>query len=41
MKRNIENLIGTSKEVGLEANAKNGKYMLLFCDQNAGENHDI
>jgi hypothetical protein len=28
-------------EVGLVVNAKKTMYMLLFCHQNAGQNHDI
>jgi hypothetical protein len=28
-------------EVGLEVNTEEPKYMLLSCNQNAGQNHDI
>jgi hypothetical protein len=33
--------VGTSKEVGLEVNVENTKYMLLSHHQNAGQNWDI
>jgi hypothetical protein len=33
-------LIDTSKEVGLEVNAEETKYMLLSCHQTARQNHD-
>jgi hypothetical protein len=39
--KNTETLTDASKEVGLEANAKKIKCMLLSCHQNAGQNHDI
>jgi hypothetical protein len=41
IKRNMETLIDTSKEVGLEVNTEKTKYMLLSCHQNAVQNHDI
>jgi hypothetical protein len=41
MKKNIETLIDTSKEVGLELNIENVKYMLVSRLQNAGQNQDI
>jgi hypothetical protein len=41
IKKNTENLTGAIKEVGPEVNAKNTKYMLLSCHQNARQNHDI
>jgi hypothetical protein len=31
----------TIKEVGLEVSAENTKYMFIFCEQNAGQNHNI
>jgi hypothetical protein len=34
-------LIDAGKEVGLEANTEETKYMLLSRHQNAGQNHDI
>jgi hypothetical protein len=41
IKENPETLIDASKEVGLEVNAEQIKYMLLSRHQNAGQNHDI
>jgi hypothetical protein len=34
-------LIDTSKEVGLEVNGKETKFMLLSRHQNAGQNYDV
>jgi hypothetical protein len=31
----------TSKQVGLEVNARKLKYAFMFCHQNAGQNHNI
>jgi hypothetical protein len=41
IKKNIETLTDTSKEVGLEVNAEKTKHMLLSHHQNAGQNYDI
>jgi hypothetical protein len=41
MKKNTETLIGASKEVGLEVNTEETKYILLSRHQNAGQNYDI
>jgi hypothetical protein len=41
IKKKSETLIDGSKEVGLEVNAEESKYMLLSHHQNAGQNHDI
>jgi hypothetical protein len=41
IKKNIETLIGTNKEVGLEESREKTKYMLLSCHHNAGQNHNI
>jgi hypothetical protein len=41
IKKNMENLIDASKEVGLEINAEKTKYMLLSLHQNVGRNRDI
>jgi hypothetical protein len=41
MKKNTQTLIDASKEVGVEVNTEKSKCMLLFCQQNAGRNHDI
>jgi hypothetical protein len=40
IKKNTEILIGASKEVGIEVNAKKRKYMLLSRYRTAGQNHD-
>jgi translation initiation factor 2 beta subunit (eIF-2beta)/eIF-5 len=39
--KNTGTSIDASKEIGLEVNADNTKYMLLSHHQNAGQNHDI
>jgi hypothetical protein len=39
--RNTETLIYVSKEVGLEVNVEKTKCMLVFRDQNSGQNQDI
>jgi hypothetical protein len=39
--RNTESLTDASKEVGLEVNVEKTKYMIMFRDQNAGQNRDI
>jgi hypothetical protein len=39
--RNMETLTDASKEVGLEVNVEKTKYMLVFRDQNAGQNREI
>jgi ribosomal protein S2 len=41
IKNNMETLIDTSKEVGLEVNTEKTKYMLLSRHQNAGQSYDI
>jgi hypothetical protein len=41
IKKHMETLIDTSKEVGLEVNTEKTKYMLLSHHQNAGQSHDI
>jgi hypothetical protein len=40
-KENTETLIDASKEAGLELNVEKTKYMLLFRQQNVGQNRDI
>jgi hypothetical protein len=39
--KSAEALSDISKEVGLEVNADTTKHMLIFCHQNAGQNHNI
>jgi hypothetical protein len=41
IKKNTETLIDASKEVGLEVNTEETKYMLLFRHQNVRQIHDI
>jgi hypothetical protein len=41
IKNHTETLIDASKEVGLEINVENTKYMLLSRHQNAGQDRDI
>jgi site-specific DNA-adenine methylase len=41
IKKNSENLIDASKEVGPEVSAEKTEYMFLSRHQNAGQNHDI
>jgi hypothetical protein len=41
IKKNTETLIDASKEVGLEINIEETKYMLLSSHQNVGQNRDI
>jgi hypothetical protein len=41
IKKNPETLIDISKESGLEVNTEKTKYMLMSCNQNAGQNHNI
>jgi hypothetical protein len=41
IKRSTGTLIDASKEVGLEVNVEKIKYMLVSCDQNAGQNWEI
>ena len=40
-KENNEALAVASKDIGLEVNAEKTKYMVMFRDQNAEENHNI
>ena len=41
IKKNVEALVLTSKETGLEVNADKTKYMIMSRDQNAGGSHSI
>ena len=40
-KENTEALVDASKEIGLEVNTNETKYMVMSWDQNAGQNHNI
>jgi hypothetical protein len=41
IKKNAEDLIIASKEIGLEVNAEKTKYMVMSLNQNARHNHNI
>jgi hypothetical protein len=41
IKKNIQELLVGSKEIGLELNADKTKYMVMSRDQNTGRSHDI
>jgi hypothetical protein len=41
IRKNTEARIDASKEVGLEVNEEETKYMLMSGHQNAGQNHNI
>jgi len=41
VKKNAEALVAATKEIGLEVNAYNSKYMTVFRDQNAGRIHSM
>ena len=41
IKKSRESLVVTSKGTGLESNAEKIQYMVMSCDQNAGQNHNI
>jgi sorting nexin-29 len=41
IKKNAETLIDVIKEVGLEINVEKTKYMLLYRQQNVGQNRDM
>jgi len=41
IKKNSEDLIVTSKEIGLEVNADKTKYLVMSRDQNAGQSHSM
>jgi hypothetical protein len=40
-KKNIEALVITSKETGLEVNVDKTEYMVMSRDQNAGQSHNV
>jgi hypothetical protein len=39
--KNTKTLTDINKEIDLEVNAAKTKYMMSFCNQKAGQNHDI
>jgi hypothetical protein len=39
--KNTDTLIDASKEVGLEVNVEKTMHMMLYRDQNAGQNREI
>jgi hypothetical protein len=39
--KNAEDLVISSKEIGLEVNAEKAKYTVMSRNQNAGHNHNI
>jgi len=41
IKENMEALVLTSKEIGLEVNADKTEYMVMSRDQNAGRSHNM
>jgi hypothetical protein len=41
IKKNAEDLVIASKEIGLEVNAEKTKYMVMSRHQKAGQNHNI
>jgi hypothetical protein len=41
IKKNTEDLVIASTEIGLEVNAEKTKYMVMSRNQNAGHNHNI
>jgi hypothetical protein len=41
IKKNAEDLVIARKEIGLEVNAEETKYMVMSRNQNAGHNHNI
>jgi hypothetical protein len=41
IKKSTQTSNDSSKEVGLEVNTENTKYMLLSPQENSGQNHDI
>jgi hypothetical protein len=41
IKKNTEDLVVASKEIGLEVNVDKTKYVVMSQDQNAGRSHSI
>jgi hypothetical protein len=40
-KRNKEALLEASREIGLEVNTEQTKYMVMSCHQNAGQSYNL
>jgi hypothetical protein len=40
-KKNAEDLVIATKEIGLDVNAEKTKYVVMSRNQNAGQNHNI
>ena len=41
LQENAESLVATTRESGLEVSADKIKYMVMYRDQNAGQNHRV
>jgi hypothetical protein len=41
IKENTETLLEASRDIGLEINAENTKYMIVSCHPKSGQNHNI
>jgi hypothetical protein len=41
IQNSTETLLEVSREVGLEVNTKEPKYMFMSCHQNVGQNHNL
>jgi hypothetical protein len=41
MKKNAEVLLQASRDIGLEVNREKTRYMVMSCQQNAGQNHKL
>jgi len=41
IKKNTDALLFAGKQIGLEVNAENSKYMFMCCEQDAGQNQNI
>jgi hypothetical protein len=41
VQKNTESLLVTCKQIGPAVNTEKTKYMVMSCDQNAGQNYNI
>jgi hypothetical protein len=41
MNKNTQALLKDSRETGLEVNTEKNKYMVTYCHQNVGQNHNL